>query len=167
MAFDLSFITRPQSNEDGAANQIHQKNAGTTGTTGTAFIHAGLRVPELQNDVELAEQWDAVRHITDRFLLAAERFTRLRQRRSLSGELLRPILEQQVDKPGLNHRVGQARHEGGGKALGMRQRFDLQLALRLLLLVRGDRGDPLAFFQAEGADRQGTRREDLGLPRSR
>jgi hypothetical protein len=49
MAFDLSFITRPQSNEDGAANQIHQKNAGTTGTTGTAFIHAGLRVPELQN----------------------------------------------------------------------------------------------------------------------
>ena len=46
MAFDLSFITRPKCNEDAAANQIHQKNAGTAGTTGTAFIHAGLRVPK-------------------------------------------------------------------------------------------------------------------------
>ena len=45
MAFDLSFITRPKSNEEGAANQIHQKNAGIAGTTGTAPIHAGLRVP--------------------------------------------------------------------------------------------------------------------------
>jgi hypothetical protein len=46
MAFDLSFLTRTKCNEDAAANQIHQKNAGTAGTTGTAFIHAGLRVPK-------------------------------------------------------------------------------------------------------------------------
>ena len=49
MAFDLSFITRPKCNGEPAANQVHQKNAGTSGTTGTTNNGAGLRVPEPQN----------------------------------------------------------------------------------------------------------------------